>query len=127
MVAHHVSISHSHILRAAFVQIFLRQKSTNLKVSFKKLLAKLLYEKAAHKMLVKLATWFKFWLVSFKPHLSYLLLFCQHRWKNFDFESRRLQNLAKGLAPAYLRLGGTDADFTVFEETCDDVDLKNNR
>jgi hypothetical protein len=66
-------------------------------------------------------------LTSFFQTTSILLFVLQHRWKNFDFESRRLQNLAKGLAPAYLRLGGTDADFTFFEESCDDVDLKNNR
>ncbi len=35
-------------------------------------------------------------------------------WENFNFSSAKLQNLAKGLAPAFLRIGGTDADFLLF-------------
>jgi hypothetical protein len=38
---------------SAFAKIFLCQKSSNLKCNYKKLLAKLSYEKAVHKMLVK--------------------------------------------------------------------------
>jgi hypothetical protein len=65
-------------------------------------------------------------------HVNYVnILFSvclhKHRWKNFDFESKRLQNLAKGLSPAYLRLGGTDADFAIFKEKCDESDLQKNR
>jgi hypothetical protein len=41
-------------IRAAFAPIFLRKKSTNLKSKYKKFCAKLLYVKAARKMLVKL-------------------------------------------------------------------------
>jgi hypothetical protein len=40
--------------RAAFASIILRQKTTNQNVSAKKLRAKLLYEKAVRKKLVKL-------------------------------------------------------------------------
>ena len=36
-------------------------------------------------------------------------------WKHFSFTSRRVQNLAKGIQPAYLRLGGTAADLARFE------------
>ena len=36
------------------------------------------------------------------------------RWKSFKFSSVKLQNLAKGLAPAYLRIGGTEEDFLLF-------------
>ncbi|CAB4037469.1 heparanase-like isoform X2 [Paramuricea clavata] len=35
-------------------------------------------------------------------------------WNHFNFSSEKLQNLAKGLAPAYLRIGGTDEDFLLF-------------
>ena len=38
----------------------------------------------------------------------------EYRWERFDFSSEKLQNLAKGLAPAYLRLGGTEEDFLLF-------------
>ena len=38
----------------------------------------------------------------------------RHRWEYFDFNSERLRNLAAGLAPAYLRIGGTDEDFLLF-------------
>ena len=40
----------------------------------------------------------------------------RYRWESFDFSSGKLQNLAKGLAPAYLRLGGTEEDFLLFSE-----------
>ena len=40
----------------------------------------------------------------------------RYRWDNFDFSSAKLRNLAKGLAPAYLRIGGTDEDFLLFNE-----------
>ena len=36
------------------------------------------------------------------------------RWKNFDFSSKRLLNMARALAPAYLRIGGTAADLLDF-------------
>ena len=38
------------------------------------------------------------------------------RWKNFDFHSERVLNMAKALSPAYLRLGGTAADLLTFKE-----------
>ena len=37
-------------------------------------------------------------------------------WKNFDFKSPRVLNMAKALSPAYLRLGGTAADLLFFKE-----------
>ena len=36
------------------------------------------------------------------------------RWKNFDFSSKRVLNMARALAPAYLRIGGTAADLLTF-------------
>ena len=38
----------------------------------------------------------------------------RNRWLNFSFSSEKLHNLAKGLAPAYLRIGGTNEDFLLF-------------
>ena len=38
------------------------------------------------------------------------------RWKNFDFASTRVKNMAKALSPAFLRLGGTAADLVTFKE-----------
>ncbi|CAH1783335.1 unnamed protein product [Owenia fusiformis] len=35
----------------------------------------------------------------------------------FDFRSTKLLQLAKGLAPAYLRIGGTSCDFLLFNES----------
>ena len=39
----------------------------------------------------------------------------RRHWENFNFSSVKLQELAKGLAPAYLRMGGTDEDFLLFK------------
>ena len=36
-------------------------------------------------------------------------------WKNFDFKSPRVLNMARALSPAYLRLGGTAADLLFFK------------
>ena len=38
----------------------------------------------------------------------------RNHWGAFDFKSVRLKTLAKALAPAYLRLSGTDADRLIF-------------
>ena len=38
----------------------------------------------------------------------------RNRWKCFDFSSAKLKSLAKGLATAYLRIGGTEEDFLLF-------------
>ena len=47
---------------AAFALISLRQEITNLRCNYKKLLKRLLYEKAAHSMLTKLTPdWMCFW------------------------------------------------------------------
>ncbi len=47
-------VNFTKILRAAFAPIFLHQKNTNLECKYKKkLCTKLLYEKAARKMLMK--------------------------------------------------------------------------
>ena len=37
-------------------------------------------------------------------------------WKNFDFKSTKLLNMAKALSPAYFRLGGTSADLLYFKK-----------
>ena len=47
-------VNFTNILQAAFAPISLRQKVQTYNVSTEKLLKRLLYEKAAHKMLVKL-------------------------------------------------------------------------
>ena len=36
------------------------------------------------------------------------------RWKNFDFHSEKVLNMAAALAPSYIRLGGTAADLLTF-------------
>src|SRR5262245_12896645 len=41
-------------------------------------------------------------------------LLSTHAAHQFDFSQPRLRNLARGLAPAYLRIGGTAADWTVY-------------
>ena len=38
-------------------------------------------------------------------------------WNTIDFTATRIINMAKALAPAMLRVGGTDGDFLLFEET----------
>ena len=37
------------------------------------------------------------------------------RWKNFDFSSKKVLNMAKALSPAFLRIGGTAADLLNFQ------------
>ena len=39
----------------------------------------------------------------------------KYHWKNFNFSSVKLINLARGLAPAYLRVGGIHANFLLFD------------
>lgn len=39
----------------------------------------------------------------------------KYNWNMINFSSQRTQNLAKALAPAMLRIGGTDEDFLIFE------------
>ncbi|BFZ23698.1 hypothetical protein BsWGS_26736 [Bradybaena similaris] len=39
----------------------------------------------------------------------------RYRWSQFNFTSEKLQNLAAALAPCDIRLGGTDADFLIFD------------
>ena len=34
----------------------------------------------------------------------------RYDWKEFDFDSEKTNNLARGLYPAYLRIGSTDED-----------------
>ncbi|ELT92924.1 hypothetical protein CAPTEDRAFT_216883 [Capitella teleta] len=38
-----------------------------------------------------------------------------HRWRHFDTSNVRLQTLCRGLSPAFLRVGGTSADFLIFK------------
>ena len=40
----------------------------------------------------------------------------RYGWKEFDFDSEKTTNLARGLYPAYLRIGGTDEDFLLFDD-----------
>jgi len=44
-------------------------------------------------------------------------------WDTINFTATRIINMAKALAPAMLRVGGTEGDFLLFEETTD----KNNQ
>ena len=39
-----------------------------------------------------------------------------YNWYNLDFKSERMINLGKALAPAMLRIGGTNEDFLLFSE-----------
>ena len=41
----------------------------------------------------------------------------KHNWRRIDFTAPRVINMAKGLAPAMLRVGGTSEDALIFEET----------
>ncbi|XP_046553600.1 heparanase-like isoform X8 [Haliotis rubra] len=47
---------------------------------------------------------------------SGLLPTSQH-WKGLDFNSQKVQTLAKGLSPCYLRIGGTEGDSLTFDPT----------
>lgn len=47
-------------------------------------------------------------------------------WMKFNTSSILLQTLAKSLSPAYLRFGGTSADYLFFNETMDDTSLIKN-
>ena len=46
------------------------------------------------------------------------------RWETFDFSSKRLHTLAKGLSPAFLRLMGTDGDRMIFVRNVSESNLK---
>ena len=46
------------------------------------------------------------------------------RWETFDFYSKRLKTLAKGLSPAFLRLMGTDGDRMIFVRNFSETNLK---
>ena len=48
---------------------------------------------------------------------SFLFSFCQTKPLELLNSSVKLKNLASGLSPAILRLGGTDADFLIFDNT----------
>ncbi|XP_033625387.1 heparanase-like [Asterias rubens] len=45
---------------------------------------------------------------------------------NFNFSSTKLQTLMRGLAPAYLRVGGTSSDFVTFQNPCKEEVAKRN-
>ena len=42
-------------------------------------------------------------------------------WLNFDMNSLRIKTLAKGLAPSFFRVGGTEADFLIFDEETNEI------
>jgi len=44
------------------------------------------------------------------------LLGDQPKWSTFNFSSPRIHTLLRGLSPAYLRFGGSPADYSVFTE-----------
>ncbi|XP_060590905.1 heparanase-like [Ruditapes philippinarum] len=39
----------------------------------------------------------------------------KHHWENFQWNSTRVITLAAGLAPSFMRMGGTGADFLIFK------------
>ena len=41
----------------------------------------------------------------------------RNHWKNVGIHSRKFQSLIKGLSPAFLRMGGTAADFFIFDNS----------
>lgn len=41
----------------------------------------------------------------------------RHGWGNINFTAPRIQNMAKALTPAMLRVGGTSADYLIFNNT----------
>ncbi|CAL1539023.1 unnamed protein product [Lymnaea stagnalis] len=43
------------------------------------------------------------------------------KWKGFDFSSSKLRNMASALSPANIRIGGTNADFLIFEPNGDEL------
>ena len=69
----------TNVLRAAFAPISLRQKKSNLSVSTEKLLKRLLYEKGAHKMLVKLTPYLRrIGILDFEPQSPECSDFSRH-------------------------------------------------
>ncbi|KAK6174483.1 hypothetical protein SNE40_017751 [Patella caerulea] len=43
----------------------------------------------------------------------------RNRWMTMDFSSEKMLTLARGLTPSYVRVGGTDCDFLIFNMTED--------
>ncbi|KAL3863631.1 hypothetical protein ACJMK2_005381 [Sinanodonta woodiana] len=43
-------------------------------------------------------------------------LLLKNHWENFDTSSRSVQTLGRALSPSYFRIGGTTADFMVFQD-----------
>ncbi|KAK7501878.1 hypothetical protein BaRGS_00006964, partial [Batillaria attramentaria] len=43
--------------------------------------------------------------------------FFREKWKYFDVYSKTVKSLAQGLSPSFLRMGGTAADFLIFNAT----------
>ncbi|XP_020619358.1 heparanase-like isoform X3 [Orbicella faveolata] len=41
----------------------------------------------------------------------------RHHWPHVNFTSERLFNLARGLSPAFLRIGGTAGDFLIYDDS----------
>ncbi|PFX26400.1 heparanase-like isoform X2 [Stylophora pistillata] len=48
-----------------------------------------------------------------------------HHWPYVNFTSEKLYTLAKGLSPAFLRIGGTAEDFLIYDNSKDMYKLKN--
>ena len=41
----------------------------------------------------------------------------KNHWPHVNFTSERLFNLARGLSPAFLRIGGTSGDFVIYDDS----------
>ena len=42
-------------------------------------------------------------------------------WSGITFTAQRIINMARGLVPAMLRVGGTSGDFLIFNTTSDEI------
>ena len=45
-------------------------------------------------------------------------------WSGIDFTAQRIINMASGLSPAMLRVGGTSGDFLIFNSSSDKTGMK---
>ena len=50
-------------------------------------------------------------------YLSVALGMINKNWKQLDLNNQRVINMAKALAPAFVRLGGTGADLATFNDS----------
>lgn len=50
----------------------------------------------------------------------------KNHWQYVNLTSAKFFTLAKGLSPAFLRIGGTNADFEIYDDSLDFQKFKNN-